>query len=261
MKHKFVITGNQRSLIENLYLGLETIFDCITSSTIVTDLERHIQMFNSDVLIVCLDEDIIKNVKMMSQIRWVLNDHDITVVVIGAQNEIEAYTKAIDKPADIYFTKPIKNSTIVETLTKYLDEREKEREEKLLREQQKAEELKKHILIVDDDPNMLELLKEHLEGDYRIATAVNGGLALRFLTKKTTDLILLDYEMPVQNGPQFMSIIRNNESTKDIPIVFLTGIKDAEKIKKVLELKPQGYLLKPIDLKKLDDTIAGIFAE
>ena len=50
------------------------------------------------------------------------------MVVIGAQNEIEAYTKAIDKPADIYFTKPIKNSTIVETLTKYLDEREKQRE-------------------------------------------------------------------------------------------------------------------------------------
>ena len=99
------------------------------------------------------------------------------------------------------------------------------------------------------------MLQEQLKADYNVATAVNGGLALKFLTKKTVDLILLDYEMPVQSGPQVMTILRNNESTKDIPIVFLTGVKDTEKIKKVLELKPQGYLLKPIETTKLFEAI------
>ena len=117
---------------------------------------------------------------------------------------------------------------------------------------------RKHILVVDDNSMMLRLVKEHLHEKYDVATAVSGRIALKFLERKSTDLILLDYEMPEENGPQVMAKIRANEKTKNLPIVFLTGVVDKEKIQEVLLMKPQGYLLKPIDLVKLISTVKGV---
>ena len=68
-------------------------------------------------------------------------------------------------------------------------------------------------------------------------------------------MILLDYEMPVENGPEVLMKIRENEELAKIPVIFLTGISETDKIKQALILKPQGYLLKPIDRTKLFETI------
>ena len=113
---------------------------------------------------------------------------------------------------------------------------------------------RRHILVVDDDVRVLRLLKVHLQ-DYDVATAINGKLALKFLENKTTDLILLDYEMPGENGPEVLKKLRANGKTKDIPVIFLTGVADSEKIQEVLLMKPEGYLLKPINKVKLLETI------
>lgn len=113
----------------------------------------------------------------------------------------------------------------------------------------------KHILVVDDDPIMLKTVKEQLRDDYDVATAISGKIAMKFLERRQTDLILLDYEMPDESGPVVLEQLRSRESTKDIPVVFLTGVSDREKITEALALKPQGYLLKPIDHDKLMDII------
>ena len=117
--------------------------------------------------------------------------------------------------------------------------------------------VKKHVLVVDDDPMMLRLIKEQLKDIYMVATAINGNLALKFLENKKTDLIILDYEMPNENGVDVLKKLRDNDMTSNIPVVFLTGISDREKIQKVLKFKPQGYLLKPIEREKLLQIIAN----
>lgn len=117
---------------------------------------------------------------------------------------------------------------------------------------------KKHVLVVDDDSGVLKLVKSYLSNQYDVATAKSGKVAMKFLETKKTDLVLLDYEMPEENGPQVMAKIRANEKTKNLPIVFLTGVVDKEKIQEVLLMKPQGYLLKPIDLVKLISTVKGV---
>lgn len=117
---------------------------------------------------------------------------------------------------------------------------------------------RRHILVVDDDPMMLKLIKEHLRDKYDIATAISGKIAMKFLEHKQTDLILLDYEMPEENGPAVLEKLRSGDSTKDIPVVFLTGVTEREKIQEALILKPQGYLLKPIDRDKLMATITKV---
>lgn len=115
---------------------------------------------------------------------------------------------------------------------------------------------KKHVLVVDDDPMMLKLIKEHLKDIYNVATAINGSLALKFLETKKTDFILMDYEMPGENGAEVLGRIRKNPATANIPVVFLTGISTREAIQQVMAQKPQGYMLKPIDRDTLLQTIA-----
>ena len=114
---------------------------------------------------------------------------------------------------------------------------------------------RKHILVVDDDFRMLKLIKRYLDDTYDVATAINGKVALKFLESKMTNLILLDYEMPEENGPAVLEKLRANPVTSHIPVIFLTGINDRKKIQQVLALKPQGYLLKPVDHGKLIEAI------
>lgn len=124
-----------------------------------------------------------------------------------------------------------------------------------------ARPVKKHILVVDDNPLMLKVIRESLRDRYEVATAINGKIARKYLTSKSVDLILLDYEMPEENGPEVLEKLRQEEATKDIPVIFLTGVKDKAKIQKVLQLKPQGYLLKPIEHDKLIMAIKNQFGE
>jgi CheY-like chemotaxis protein len=106
---------------------------------------------------------------------------------------------------------------------------------------------KLHILVVDDDVRMIKTLKLFLEDEYQVATAVNGTIALRYLESKPADLILLDYEMPDLSGPEVLDLIRSHKGLRKIPVVFLTGASERSKIAKALALKPQGYLLKPVE--------------
>lgn len=117
---------------------------------------------------------------------------------------------------------------------------------------------KKHILVIDDDARMLKVIKLHLHEKYDVATAISGKIALKFLETKHTDLILLDYAMPDENGLVVLEKLRANPSTKNIPVIFLTGITDRKKIQEALVMKPQGYLLKPINRKRLLAAIQNI---
>lgn len=116
----------------------------------------------------------------------------------------------------------------------------------------------KHILVIDDDLMMLRLVKAELKDRYNVATAVSGKVGLKFLERKRTDLILLDYEMPDENGAEVLEKLRANPMTRNIPVVFLTGMNNREKIKQLVAMKPQGYLLKPIKCEQLVATIKQI---
>lgn len=115
-----------------------------------------------------------------------------------------------------------------------------------------------HVLVVDDDSSMLRMIKEILGDQYDVAAAINGKVALKFLETRRTDLILLDYEMPGQSGAEVYEKILQNPGLRHIPVVFLTGVSDRERIAAVLAMRPRGYLLKPIDSERLKKTVAEI---
>ena len=118
---------------------------------------------------------------------------------------------------------------------------------------------KKAILIVDDDPTYIGVIRDWLKGTYRVAMANSGMQAIKYLGLNKVDLILLDYEMPVTTGPQVLEMLRSESETASIPVIFLTGKSDRESVMKVLDLKPEGYLLKTIQKDELLTELAKFF--
>lgn len=104
--------------------------------------------------------------------------------------------------------------------------------------------IKKKILVVDDSGAMLRNVKSWLEESYQIILANSGAMAIKYLAMNRPDLVLLDYEMPVVDGKQVLEMIRTETEFADIPVIFLTSKGDRESVMKVMELKPEGYLLK-----------------
>jgi len=117
----------------------------------------------------------------------------------------------------------------------------------------------KKILVVDDDMVMLRTMNNLLKNDYLVSVAKSAAAALAVLAKQHPDLILLDYEMPMVNGPQTLQLIRSEELYKDIPVIFLTGVSDSTRAVQAMKLKPQGYLLKSMDPSLILERIQQFF--
>ena len=83
--------------------------------------------------------------------------------------------------------------------------------------------------------------------------------AITFLAKNEIDLILLDYEMPITTGPQVLEMLRSEENTAKIPVMFLTNKGDKESVMNVLGLKPEKYLLKTMSKSELLGQIDEFF--
>ena len=108
---------------------------------------------------------------------------------------------------------------------------------------------------------ILRNIKTLLEDKYKVVLANSGAMAIKYLALNIPDLILLDYEMPIVDGSQVMQMIREDPEFQDIPIIFLTGKNDAQTVMNVMELKPEGYLLKSMEPKKLHAAIDDFFAK
>ena len=120
-------------------------------------------------------------------------------------------------------------------------------------------EFKKRLLIVDDDPQYLSMVREWLKEDYNVTMANSGLQAIRWLGRNKVDLILLDHEMPVTSGPQVLEMLRSEEDTRDIPVMFLTGKGDKDSVMAVVALRPEGYFLKNIKKEELLEKLQEYF--
>lgn len=104
------------------------------------------------------------------------------------------------------------------------------------------------ILIVDDVPKNIQLVAKFLtEENYNLFFAQSGEAALKQIQICEFDLILLDIMMPEIDGFEVCSIIKNNESTQDIPVIFLTAKSDEDTIAKGFSLGGVDYITKPFN--------------
>ncbi len=108
------------------------------------------------------------------------------------------------------------------------------------------------ILVVDDNVNNLRLLRSILiEQDYKVRLATNGKMALLSITSNIPDLILLDITMPIMDGFEVCEQIKSNQSTKDIPIIFLSALKEEFDIVHGFALGAIDFITKPFNTEIL----------
>ena len=155
--------------------------------------------------------------------------HKTPVFVMGNVEELEKLWETLPKQmfTDI-FIRPINVVEMVENIKRQMDEYYK---------------IKKRTILAVDDSGVIN----------------SSEMAIKYLALNIPDLILLDYEMPIVDGKQFMQMIREDTEFQNIPIIFLTGKNDAQTVMDVMSLKPNGYLLKSMDAQKLHAAIDDFF--
>ncbi len=135
------------------------------------------------------------------------------------------------------------------------------RRERTISDEMINAEVNHKILLVDDDSTFLDVSSGWLKkyGKYDVTIVNSGPQAIDYLDRYTPELILLDYEMPVMDGPSVLTKLRQNDRTKNIPVYFLTGKSDTESVMKVMAMRPNGYLLKTLDQQQLVARVNDFF--
>src|SRR2546423_663900 len=108
------------------------------------------------------------------------------------------------------------------------------------------------ILVADDEPVNLALIKRRLEWEeYRVETAEDGGQAVEAAKRVLPDLVILDVMMPVLDGLGACRLLKENPSTRDIPIIFLSALDDTDTKVNGLALGANDYISKPFRVEEL----------
>lgn len=171
------------------------------------------------------------------------------MIVIGNKEELEKTLENISKKiVSETFERPIDNTEVARRILKISNDIKERRGQR-------------KILVVDDSPVFLRTISEWLELAYNVSICPSATAAFHMIEVTKPDLILLDYEMPVCTGAQFLEMLHSEPQTKDIPVIFLTSRSDEQTVREVLELGPQGYLLKSQPKEKILESIAKYFAK
>lgn len=178
----------------------------------------------------------------------------LPVAVIGTKEACNLYHSFYNDDNVVPIYRPVTTTSVLEQCAKLLANG------KFVNQNEKKEDVKqKHILIVDDSAVTLRSVKSLLDKKYRVSVATSGEMAIKTMQRCLPDLVLLDFEMPGCDGKQTLEMIRQDETMKDIPVMFLTGVADKQQIASVLELNPVGYMLKPPEQEKLFSAIEDVF--
>ena len=115
------------------------------------------------------------------------------------------------------------------------------------------------ILLVDDEPDLLELVRYNLIRDgYKVFTAANGELALNVAAEVRPHLVVLDVRMPVLDGIETCKRLRDNPDTADLPVIMLTALSQEIDEVKGLGAGADDYIAKPVSYRKLEARIKSL---
>ena len=103
------------------------------------------------------------------------------------------------------------------------------------------------ILVVDDTPENIDVLKGILAARYSVRAATHGELALRIADKQTPDLILLDVMMPQMDGYEVCRRLKSNPKTADIPVIFVTAKTETADEQAGFDVGAVDYIIKPVN--------------
>ena len=250
---KVILIGELNQTVSTINNYLQTKFQtqlCMDSLEMVKGM---VKVFEPEMAVICLVGVGELDHKILDFFENRRNN--VPVLLIGTTEECGYFKKYYDNEQFDFLTRPTTLSELMEKCQASLKVEEDMSES--IKSVEKAE-AKKRILVVDDSGVLLRSVKAMLADQYEVIVAMDGKKALERARNKQPDLILLDYEMPVMDGRETLEELRKDDELKEIPVVFLTSVADRESIASVLKLKPEGYLLKPIEQARMLETIESV---
>lgn len=120
--------------------------------------------------------------------------------------------------------------------------------------------MKSTVLLIDDHPEMLEVLSDELAESYNVLTACNGKDALEVLKTADIQLVICDVMMPVMDGFEFCSIIKSNFEYSHFPVILLTARNTLQSKIHGLDAGADAYIEKPFSIEHLLAQISNLIA-
>ena len=118
---------------------------------------------------------------------------------------------------------------------------------------------KTKILVVDDEPNIVQTLQDRLEmNEYQVITAGNGREGLEKVEQEKPDVILLDVIMPIMDGHEMLEMLRKQPGGRDVSVIMLTARSQTQDIARANACGIDDYIVKPFDLSELLEKIESV---
>jgi CheY-like chemotaxis protein len=199
------------------------------------------------VIVVCMVDETIDTISEFDVLRNTSGQGGFTTIIIANEDDERLFRKYTKVDKAFFLSRPVSLFALYEKLIsiekELVDDEKSGQAREFVNENARR---RKQILVVDDDSEQLIHIKEELEEFYDVTPVKNAEAVFKYLSKKTPDLILLDYLMPEKDGPQVLREMREVEEYAKIPVIFLTGVTERNAIlKTIAELRPQGYIVKP----------------
>jgi DNA-binding response OmpR family regulator len=118
---------------------------------------------------------------------------------------------------------------------------------------------KTKILVVDDEPNIVQTLQDRLEmNEYEVITAGNGREGLEKFEQEQPDVILLDVIMPIMDGHEMLEVLRKRPRGQNVSVIMLTARSQTQDIARANTCGIDDYIVKPFDLSELLEKIESV---
>lgn len=229
--------------ITGLYLEeTANVFSAISGSKALDILKQH----SVDMILLDVEMPDMDGFQTLEQIRKIKECFRIPVVLMSGHHDRYASINTNILGIEGYLIKPVSkevlNRKIIEIYQKNTENN-----------------LRKTILLIDDDMAYLRQLNSLLKDSYHVIMINSGKLALNYLKSHTPDLILLDYQMPDCNGIDVMKEIQLKYPDKRIPVILMTGTLNKDILNEFDLYTPIAFLQKPMKKETLFEHIEKVF--
>ncbi len=242
---KIIFMGEQCDDTHDFYLFLKEQFDVKLCTLDFDVLQGVKKVFKPDLIILCFIKCTNPDKRFMDRLSE--SNRRIPVISIGLEMLDATFEKIHSSSSYQNLPKKTEKDALYDKINEMLGIAGKSGETSVERRNSG----RPLILVVDDFALQLRQMRSMLKEKYDVEVATSGVQAMSAIGRYHPDLVLLDYAMPVYNGKKIFEVLKMSDETKDIPIIFLTGISEHAKVEEILDLKPDGYLLKPPDKDKL----------
>lgn len=250
---KIILIGERCDETHDIFFYLKDHFDVKLCSGDYDVFQGVNKLFKPDLIIFCFVKYVNPDKRFMEMLSE--SNHRVPVISIGLESVDATFEKMHAGDSFQNVLKKTEKSVLLEKIYDMLGNSGKTVESTTERRRKRE---KPMILIVDDFALQLRQMRNLLKEKYDIKVATSGVQAMSVIGRQHPDLILLDYAMPVYNGKKIFEVLKMSDETRDIPVIFLTGVSEPSKVEEIIELKPDGYLLKPPDRDKLFEMIEKV---